>query len=274
MSDPIITMPPVPALGVPAGMKQAGQRVDFRPDQFDLAIETKGYLLAWTRACVCPCEPVSEKAKGMPDPNCPLCHGDGWFYFGGHEAQEAEQIGTLDEIQQAIVDESGAMVIRGIMTSIANQFNPWDKLGNWMSGSSQVTVRHQNKLGYFDKIVGLDVDIAYAEVIVTDGSQALETRYKVTGINLIRSEDKVYTPDVDYKIVKGAITWYPGKIPETGIRLSVHYLCHPTWLVVEHPHAARVTSVKFKTANPKTPTGDPRKLPVQAIVRYDFIPGP
>ena len=273
--SPVITMPAVPVLGVPEGTKQAGQRVDFRPDQFDLAIETKGYMLAWMRACVCPCSPVVTESKGMPDPNCDLCGGDGWFYFGGTVPQPAKQIGSLDEIQKALVDNNNAMIIRGIMTSIQNQFSPWDKLGNWMSGSGMVTVRHQNKLGFYDKLIGLDVEIAYAQVIEDyDGGDTLETRYMVTGVNLIRSTDKVYSPDSDYHIVKGMVTWYPGRAPNSGTRLAVHYLCHPTWLVVEHPHAARVTSVKFKTANPKTPTGDPRKLPVQALVRYDFIPGP
>ena len=31
-----------PVIGVPSGVKQNGQRVDFRNKQFDLAIETKG----------------------------------------------------------------------------------------------------------------------------------------------------------------------------------------------------------------------------------------
>jgi hypothetical protein len=204
-----------------------------------------------------------------------LCGGDGWFYFGGNAPQTASDIGDLDEIQNAIIDDNNAMVIRGIMTSVQNQFNPWDKMGNWMSGSSQVTVRHENKLGYFDKLTGLDVNIAYAEILDEyTGGETLDTRYLVTGVNLIRSPSQVYQADVDYKIVRGVITWLSGKEPASGTRLAVHYLCHPTWLVTEHPHAGRVSSIKFKTPNPKTPRGDPVQLPVQAIVRYDFIPGP
>ena len=51
----------------------------------------------------------------------------------------------------------------------------------------------------------------------------------------------------------------------------MHYLMHPTWLVVEYPHMIRTTPIKFKTTSPTTPQGDPNALPVQAMLRYEFL---
>jgi hypothetical protein len=272
MADPIITMPTVPQLGIPTGMKEAGQRVDFRPDQFDLMIETKGYLLAWIRACVCPCTPVVSQTE-QPDPNCDLCHGQGWFYFGGNTTQDFSDW-ELTDLQKNIIADNNAMVIRGIITGISASQDPVDKLGNWVSGTMMLTVRHQNKLGYYDKIIALDSEIAYSEVIEADGTNYLSARYLMTGINQLRSESTIYTADADYRLLgSGRIEWLI-TAPTSGTRLAIHYLCNPTWLVIEHPHIIRTTSRKFKTTAPKTPQGDPRSLPIQALMRYDFLPEP
>lgn len=266
----VITMPEYPTLGIPEGTKQAGQRVDFKPDQFDLAIETKGYLLAWERASLCPCSPVATQTE-QPDPNCELCSGSGWLYFGAPTDQDLSDY-EFDDIQQQFLDDTDSMVIRGIVTSAQMQPDPVDMITKRIPGMMNVTVRRTNKLGYYDKLTALNAEIVYSEILEADGTEFLEARYLVTGVNHLRSETTVYKADVHYKIYKGKVHWYPSSIPATGTRLSLHYLCHPTWLVVEHPHAARVTPLLFKTPTPKTPTGDPRKLPVQALVRYEFLP--
>lgn len=263
---PTIEMPNVPVLGVPEGEKQAGQRVDFKPKKFDLLIETKGYLLAWERATVCPCAPVSPQTE-QPDPNCPLCGGSGWFYFTSEQSNVSEYV--LDEVQTELA--SGKMLIRGVITSIANMPNPLDKMGNWVAGTMNLTVRPENKLGYWDRIVALDSQIVFSEILDADGTDVTETRYLVTGMNMLRSSTTLYKLGTDFALDKGKISWYAGKAPGSGERLAIHYLCHPTWLVTEHPHAARTTSVLFKTPSPKTPTGDPRDLPVQALVKYEFL---
>ena len=69
---PTLTMPQAGVTGLPEGTKEEGQRVDFRPDQFDLTIETKGYRIAWSRAAQCPCKPINAQTE-QPDPNCAIC---------------------------------------------------------------------------------------------------------------------------------------------------------------------------------------------------------
>lgn len=269
---PTLTMPVAPVLGMPAGEKEAGQRVDFKPSKFDVVIETKGYLLAWTRATVCPCAPVATQTE-QPDPNCSLCGGGGWTYFGGNVTQDFDvEEWDLDVIQTKIITDSGAAVIRGILSGIRSKQEPYDKLGNWVEGAMSATVRHQNKLAYYDKLVCLDSEIAYSEILTADGATTTDARYLITGINYLRSLATVYVADTDYQInTLGQVEWLSGNEPDADTRLSIHYQCHPTFLVVDHPHVIRTTSQKFKTAKPKTPLGDAQNLPIQAAVLYDFL---
>lgn len=261
-----------PVLGVPAGTKQAGQRVDMRVEQFDLAIETKGYLLLWERSNPCPCAPVSSNTE-QPDPTCDMCNGSGFYYFGRSEAQDLDGY-EFDELQQEMIDTTEGFIIRGLITSIVSKQDPVTVIGNWVEGSSNLTVRHGNKLGFYDKVTSLDSQIVYTEVVETDGTAVLATRYPSIEVNRLQSVDTIYLVDVDFTVEKGVVTFIAGKIPLTDLRLSIHYSCHPVWLIMEHPHAARVTSKKFKTADPSTPTGEAAQLPIQALVRYDFLPEP
>lgn len=268
----IINIPDAPAIGLPENTKSSGKRVDFKPDDFALAIETKGYLLLWERAIECPCTPVTTQTE-QPDPNCELCKGIGVIYFGASDAQILSEY-TLNDLQQHLVDTTGGMVIRGLINTVTSKQNPYDVIGKWVEGSANLTVRHENRVGYYDKITSLDSRIVFKEVIVADGTNTLPTRYPVIGVNYMRTVDTEYTSGAEFYIENGVITWHPGNVPDENTRFAVHYLCHPTWLIIEHPHAVRVTSNLFKTKTPTTPTGEPRQLPIQAAMRYDFMPSP
>jgi hypothetical protein len=256
-------------IGLPEGIKEAGKRVDFRPTDFEFLVETKGYRLAWSRAAQCPCNSVNNQTD-QPDPNCPLCEGGGWLYFAPSEPITSTA-GELDAVQQTIITRNNAAVVRGIMSSGAQQHDPYNPTVRWESGTMNLTVRHENRLGYYDKVVNLDSTIIFSELIDTDGSGVLTLRYVPRNVNFIRSVDAVFVPDTDYQVCDGVVTWLPGKEPITGTQVVCHYLMHPTWLVSEHPHVVRTTPVSFKTKTPKTPQGDPKLLPIQAVVRLDFL---
>jgi hypothetical protein len=269
---PTIQMPTTGLLGLPEGTKEAGKRVDFKPNDFAFLIETKGYLIAWERASMCPCTPVATQTQ-QADPNCELCGGSGWFYFGPPENDPQDLDGyEFDDLQADFLEQTSAYVIRGIMTSVNNNPDNLNVVGNWVGGTSNLTVRAENKVGYYDKITVLDAQIVFAEMLEADGTLALASRYPLTGINYLRSESTVYEIGTDYYIEKGQLLWYSGKQPASGTRVAAHYLCYPTYLISDHPHVARVTSIKYKTASPKTPTGEPKDLPVQALIKYDFLP--
>lgn len=267
---PVLSSLDAGIIGLPTGLKEAGKRVDFKPDDFALVIETKGYRIAWSRAAPCPCTPNNDQTD-QPDPTCTLCKGQGWILFApaGSVIDELK-VGELTDVQMRIVNE-GAGVVSAIMSNFVNTPEPWDYVSSRIEGTVQVTTRAENKLGYYDRIVNLDSLIVYSQILETDGTNELETKYPVVDINLLRSESTVYDSSY-YTLESGTITWVAGMEPAKGVRVVVHYLMHPVWRIVEHPHALRLSPVKFKTAKPVTPRGDPRPLPVQGIAKYEWLP--
>ena len=263
------TLVPAPgSVGLPSDVKETGRRVDFRTDEYVLAIETKGYRVAWSRAAYCPCKPNNLQTD-QPDPNCSLCHGHGWLLFKPVGAVTNEDItGELDDVQQAIVGSTGA-VVRAIMSGITNKKEPYDQVRARLEGVMNATLRAENKIGYYDRLVNLDSTIVYSQVHdYEESSSPMELTYPVRAINLMRSATKTYSETTDFTLASGKVVWVPGQEPPAGERLGVHYLTHPTWRVIEHPHAMRLTPVKSKT---KSRVGDPVPLPVQGMCQLEFL---
>ena len=260
--------PTAGVMGLLPGQKEAGKRVDFRPDDFVLAIETKGYRCAWSRAALCPCKPNNLQTD-QPDPNCTLCDGTGWIRFKPANPVTDDRItGALDPLQQAIVDDQ-AGVIRCIMSGITNKREPYDHVLPRLEGVTNATARWENKLGYYDRLVNLDSTVVYAQIVEYEGGASTALRYRARGINLLRSESKVYEPETDYVLDgTGDIIWVSGNEPPAEERLVAHYICHPTWRVIEHPHSLRLSPVAFKTT---IAGGEPKPLPVQAVCKLEYL---
>ena len=271
---PTIIAPTTGIVGLPTGTKDR-PRADFLVSEIEKFLEQKGYRVGWSRACLCPCQPVNDQTE-QADPNCTLCSGTGWFHFRAADyAINTDLVGDLDTEQESVLDRYQAVVIKGIMTGLAAVVQPNDKISRWVEGTSVITVRAENKLGYHDRIIGLDSRLVYSEFLdVTAATTTLlPARYPVLGVNLLRSSDQIYEPGLDFVITDGSVEWLPGGTnPVAGTRLAIHYLTFPVWLVVEYPKAVRDTVVKFKTTTPKMPLGDPTALPMQAVVKYEFLP--
>lgn len=269
---PSFTPEMAPASGIinlPADRKSP--RVDFQGDKFDLLVETKGQRLAWSRATECPCAPINTQTR-LPDPNCVLCRGSGWFYFAPSLPVTAANVGALSDVQKAILERNNAGVIKGVVSDVKKLRIPYSALGNWQEGDIMISVRAPNKLGHYDKLVSLDSQIVYVEGINSRGaSLPLLTRYLVNQIDFIRSFAKEYKVEVDYTLVDGQVYWLPGKAAAAGVRLTVHYLMSPTWLIIDHPHAVRTSLQAFRVKTPITPQGTPQDLPIQAHCRLEFL---
>ena len=249
------------------GMRET--RVDFQDKRFDVVVETKGQRLAWSRATECPCIGVNDQTR-LPDPNCVLCKGSGWYYFAPNIPIVAANVGSLSDVQKAILTRNKAGIIKGVITGVKGLRMPYGALGNWAEGDIMVSVRHQNKIGHYDKLVNIDAEIIYVEGILSRGSSLpLVTRYLVNQINFIRSFTTEYTCEVDYTLLNGMIYWLPGRGPASGTRVTVHYLMSPTWLVVDHPHAIRTSLIRAKSGI--TPQGNPQPLPIQVHCRLEFL---
>ena len=147
--------------GLPADVKATGRTVDFRPDDFTLAIESKGNRLAWSRASYCPCRGDNEQTE-QPGINCPICEGSGWLMFAPALVVNTKKVGKLDTIQTQIVAANTAGVIFGVETAIFGKENPYDQVQRRLEGQKNLTVRPENRLGYWDQIVNLDTTIVYS----------------------------------------------------------------------------------------------------------------
>jgi hypothetical protein len=254
------------------GIKYEKRRPDMDARKFDALIEQKGYRLAWSRATECPCSSVNDQTR-QPDPNCLVCKGTGWLYFAPTEPVMASKVGKLNPLQEKLIADTKSGVIRGIITGIRSNREPFGEIGNWQWGDVTVSVRPENRLGHYDKLIHLDSEIVFVEAFDTDDpALPIKTRYLVNQINMLRSLATEFVAGTDFTLTAGAVTWLPGKGPIKGTRVSLHYLTHPTWLIIDHPHAIRASMRKLKVKDPLTPQGDPQNLPIQAHARLDFLP--
>src|SRR3990172_5798235 len=112
-----IVMPTFGIEGLPPATKET-LRADFKVNEFEKLIEVKGYRLAWERAGLCPCKSVNDQTQ-QSDPNCTLCSGVGWLWFGpaGYVVDQSK-VGTLDACQLLVLQKNGAALVKGIMTNL------------------------------------------------------------------------------------------------------------------------------------------------------------
>lgn len=254
-------------IGVPPGKRF---RVDFREDTFNAAIEQKGSRLVWSRGALCPCNSLSMQTK-QADPNCELCDGHGWYFFGPKDYVPPVEAGELDDLQKVLVAKDGGAVIRGFLTSVGQQEDPVTQLGTWMWGSATVTVRPENRLGYYDRLVHLDSVISHTELVEAGVDGAIKTRFLITGVNLLRTTAVRMTEGTDFLLEKGVIKWISGHAPAKDTQLSIHYLCHPQWLVIEQPKWIREETNLTRSSKRTSPAGTPVALPIQALIRLEFL---
>jgi len=265
---PSVTIDPG-VIGLPPETKEAGKRVDFKEEEFDLGIEHKGMRLAWSRASLCPCKPVNDQTQ-QPNTNCSLCNGTGWIEFVPRGAITNPKIrGSLDALQTSIVGSTNSAVIMGLMSGLTQKNNPYDSAMKRVEGTVNVTTRPQNKMGYNDRLINLDAKIVYSQLL-TDKGSGFVTRYPIVEVNLLRSETVVYVEGTDFSVVAGELSWIIGA-PSSTDRLAIHYLTYPYWRVVEHPHMTRQTLIKAKVKNPTLPQGNPTDLPIQAVAKLEFL---
>lgn len=271
---PSISAGPPVSLGPLPSQKALGQRADFDPDKYDNLIEWHGLRLAWSRATVCPCIPSNLQTE-QADPSCSLCEGAGYLYFNSSTPQDPSLIGDLTPVQQKVVRQGAALVVRGLMTGMGTSETPFERLGRLPAGQAIVTVRANNRLGHLDRLVSLDAYIVHSEKVeLTDPLARLPLRYLVDGgVNVLASTDQRFLPDIDFVVTDGDILWLPGRAPVVGTYLTVHYHYHPQYLVIEQPHATRLTYTPKGGAGQQTPEGRVTQFPLQAMVRLDWMEG-
>ena len=273
----------VPALGLPVGDTKSRSIAELQHDEVVKLIEVAGVRVVWSRSLVCPCKPCNAETD-QPDPSCTLCKGRGFLYFGPETSQLDSEVGTLTEIQKAIlgdVQSGQAAVIKTLFQRATNERNPYDVVGDWNRGGMFATVRWQNLLGYYDRLVNIDSVIVFDEHLEQPALdrvtglpvRTVPLRYRATSVTVVIDQNGVrYHEGADFeRTAAGKVIWV-GAVPAPGVRYSVHYCTHPTWLVVEHPHVIRETPRRKNQKEKLTPIGNPQPQPIQARVQLEFIP--
>lgn len=274
-----MTMRPSIITGLPSGTKEAGQRVDFRPDKFDLAIVTKGYRMWWSRAGICPCR--NNVQTDQANVNCAICSGTGWFYFLpelGLDAFTEDEHGNALEIS----DDGDAVGISVLCTSATLDPQIYERFGEWAFGTIKMSTQQENRLGYRDRLVMRDSEMVWGQLIEFDGAATIPItggrsnaglRYPaVRTILLARVEGTTrinYREGVDYTIASdGSLAW--SVTPPAATTLFISYVINPVFRILDHVFAFRDSPVALKT-KALTLAEQHRKLPVHAMARLDFL---
>lgn len=262
--------------GLPAGTKEAGRRVDFRPDNFDLAITTKGYRCWWSRSAPCPC--ANNAQTRQPDPSCDLCDGHGEMLFlpdPNLERYTEDQHGNPIEIS----DDRLSVGIDVLMTGLTRSKEIFERFGTWIMGQVMCSTQAGNELAWRDRLELRDATLNWAELVEADGGAVIKVgrkldrlRYRAVSVNLLRSTTTAYEQPRDYSVnADGQVVWSSTAVaPAKGTVLTVHYKVHPVYRIIDWPHTVRDTLVALKS-QAKTKAAQHRRLPTQCTAKLDFL---
>ena len=129
----IVTDKPV-AYQTPAA--SINPRVGWRIDDFERLIQTQGYDAYIDRAMRCPCV---DKATGQALSTCKNCLGRGWFF----------------------VDRTETRIIAQHMDS-KKRYESWGEVNR---GTASITTKGIDKLGFMDRIILLQLEEFYSEIL-------------------------------------------------------------------------------------------------------------
>lgn len=208
-------------------------------DFYQYLIDSRqGYEVLWARALLCPCR-ANEQTE-QPDPSCPKCMGTGWRYVHPHpelypNAHSGD--GTLDLYQ----GEQVRGLMQGMRTSPETQR---EGPGQFIPGYGKLTLRADVDAGFMDRFVAVDATLPYDQVLRRQAADLLpigyqsrtELRYPVVRVLALHDATTRYRLRTDFTITAlGQINFVTGRGPTEDSYLTVRYLYHPRWVVVNHP---------------------------------------
>lgn len=214
----IMTNKPVSFVTAPT----PGLGAHFFPKRFDELIYDHGYEAYLDRALRCPC---CDKATGQPSVSCQNCLGRGWFF----------------------VDRRYTRIVAQSMTNL-KRYEEWSQVNK---GTAKLTVRGTDKLGFMDRVVLLELEGHYSELLFPFEYNEELICYpiyeplEVTDIYLYLGDGSKLLPIPAelYKIEGNKITFdnslleyaSPGDMNDRslGLTISIRYSYHPVYHVVD-----------------------------------------
>jgi hypothetical protein len=195
-------------------------RADLQANQFDTAIKQKGYRVWWEQGMFCPCE---DKHSGQPDPVCPACGGNGYYYLEGKET-------------------------RVLVTSInSNKFQTHIGLDDL--GTAYLTALSTDRIGFRDRFTFMDFTVKFSEIIdKAPLGEPDQLRYEAKSTVHLRTVDKEYQRGVHFDLSKDGyhVEWINERELDEGDRYSILYNTPPTYIAMGPIHDLRGTATLYK----------------------------
>lgn len=254
---PSATYPLAPT-SVPSPMPVQIPDHSLRGESWDQIIKNRGIRFIHKKGTVCP--NMKTVFDNSHNPNCPICDGQGMFFY-----QEKEIVGVF------------------YSNSLEKNF---EQQGVWEVGTAFVTLPTeyddgmQAEFAAWDQLVIPDFTVRMYEVKEYEprpsGTQQL--RYPIHNIDYIASavnnQINPFEEGINYNIIDGVISWIPGATPsydsvnERGDVFVVQYFANPVYNILQHMRELRVS--QQYVAGQKVA----RRLPQQVLVRRDFLNNP
>ena len=227
---------------------------------------------------------MSESDQYKPD--CGLCEGDGWWYVNPEQMNDRH----LAEAGRSWVEVQATFGAQGNQLDWKMQEFGWHD-----SGSGLMTMQRHSRVGYMDRFVATEQVMAHTELLEratgtdtvpvgrtgrTTGVQKTAMRYEPLRINFVAKESGgsavVYYEGTHFRVREPTLTeparllWLSGQGPSAGDLYTVHYDCHPVWVVVQAPYG-----IQGLQGPPQTMKGelDAQVLPTTFKVMLDFLTG-
>jgi len=238
-------------------------RTDFRPQEFEVAIEGFGSRLLWEHHEMCPCT-IGDDTHNT---DCPLCDGRGYYWTTGQE-------------------------IRGIVNRMSDAPRLYEDFGRFGFGMASISLHWEHAPGHGDRYTVLDGTMLWQERVTRSSADydRLTFRIGLMTMDVLRGGlpssvtfgvrkliaataagvgGAALEEGTDFDIYDGCIDWAKGDVlgtaPPVGRRYAVSYYARPRWTVSEHAHALRQTDTQLKSTQQ---THGP--LPVSVLCKLDW----
>ena len=209
----------------------------FDPELFTKTIHGLGLSFRWSRAVACPCS-LNDSETYQPDPTCPRCIGDGWWYVNPF----------LKDERHSTRDYS---TVKAVFAQAALKPDLYQNFGPFTFADALMTMTDDLRVGFRDRFIGVQQKMAWTETVLrgatalvpigktdrTTTVQKTSMRYEPVSIDFVADDTTYYWENVDWKIRRATLTeptrmeWIAGRGPAAGTRYTMHYVCRPVWIV-------------------------------------------
>lgn len=228
------------------------------PKAFEELIKNRG--LRWQHFKATQCPNVDDLENNQHDPNCRRCE-NGMLYYGGaiiHGIFQQNKLERMYEVQ-GIWDIGEAVVTFSAYA---------DDLAGVPGKGAAVDLQH------FDKLVCLDYQFRWQELIEHSPMGIDRLRYPALNVEFLSTKQKEYKINEDFIIDEnGYIKWTTTNRPDynqdtqRGEVYTVAYCARPVFYVVQLLHEIRAT----KALNRETNEVEAIRLPQMVLIRRDYL---